>query len=480
MLFVLAVKMSGKRAVGYLSCLFFAFRSSGSLFSFLAHVPEGTSIWDALVHNTEFVSTTTNESWGLWNLNVYCNQRHLAFTIPVLLLVVMLFLPSVYESMDGLLKGIKDVTKEQTNHKWGLILSKASYFAKYCFFTKESWQIRNWTMPVFVGILIGAMSFWNGAVTIAILLVLFVMAIVANRKLEYLITALLGVGLSYLQTQFFIDGSTIDFKLQFGFIAENKTLWGTIDYILRLTGVLPLVLLLAALIVKRARRYVLFAFLAPFVFAFTVSLTIDVTVNHKYIMLSLMLLSIYAAIVIVKLFEVKSAMLKIISIILVVLLTSTGFYDYLTVLKKNNPQNSIVLDLDNKLTKWIMANTKADDIILSSNYALNQVVLGGGMLFLGWPYFGWSAGYDTDLRAELVKEMFEANTSQELMQLIEDHNIRYIIVDKECRDNEDYTVNERNIENTYASVYEQGSGDWKLTIYDTNLPKVSDFIPTGE
>lgn len=480
LLFVLAVKMSGKRVVGYLSCLFFAFRSSGSLFSFLAKVPKGTSIWKALSDNSEFLSTTTNESWGLWNLNVYCNQRHLAFTIPVLLLMVMLFLPSVYESMEGLLKGFAAITKEQKESVRKLVAQKVSYFIQYCFFTKESWRVKDWSKAIFAGVLIGALSFWNGAVTIAILLVLFVMAIVANRKLEYLITAFLAVCLSFIQTQVFIEGTAIKPKLDFGFIAENKTLWGTIDYILRLTGVLPLVLLLALLVVKRTRRYVMFAFLAPFVFAFTVSLTVDVTVNHKYIMLSLMLLSIYVAIVIVKMFEVKSVIMKAISIILVILLTSTGFYDYLTVLKKNTPQKAIVLDLDNKLTKWIMENTDAKDTILSSNYALNQVVLGGGMLFLGWPYFGWSAGYDTDLRAEQVKEMFEAQSSEELMQLVYENNIRYIIVDKECRDNEAYEVNEYNISNTFSSVYEDGTGEWKITIYDTNLPKVSGFMPAVE
>lgn len=464
LLYVLAVKLSGKRAVGYLSCLFFAFRSSKSLFAFLAQVPKGTNIFKALSENTAFLATTPNEDWGLWNLNVYCNQRHLAFTIPIMLFIIILFLPTVYESVEKLVQKLEALPKDA--YRYDFSLEKFKTIINHCFFTEEAWKVQNLSLAIFSGILVGALAFWNGAVTIAILLILFVMAIVANRKLEYLITACIALILSFIQSSVFIQGKSISPKFQFGFIAENKTIFGVADYILRLTGILPFVLLIAFLVMKRSRRYVMVAFSAPFIFSFFVSLTTDVTVNHKYIMLSIMLLSIFAAIAIVKLFSVKKFLVRFVSVVTVVLLTATGFYDYFTVIRNN--QNAIVLNLDSELTNWIINNCDSDDIILSSNYSINQVVLGGGMLFLGWPYYAWSAGYDTDGRALLVKEMFEAETSEKLDELVRENNIRYIIVDKDCRDNVDYTVNENNIAATYATVYEEGSGDWKISIYDTN------------
>ena len=63
------------------------------------------------------------------------------------------------------------------------------------------------------------------------------------------------------------------------------------DYIWRLCGVILIILLAAFLVVKGIRKYTMVAFMAPFVFAFTISLTIDVTVNHKYIMMSLVITS---------------------------------------------------------------------------------------------------------------------------------------------------------------------------------------------
>jgi hypothetical protein len=314
---------------------------------------------------------------------------------------------------------------------------------------------------------VGALAFWNGAVTITILLILFVLAIIATNKLEYLITAVIALALSFLQSKVFIHGLAVSPKLEFGFIAENKTLFGSIDYILRLTGILPLVLILAFLVVKKARRYVMIAFFAPFAFAFTVSLTTDVTVNHKYIMLSIMLLSIFAAILLVKLISAKGLLMKVISIGFIIAMTATGIYDYRTLIAKNNPKYSIVLNLESNLTKWVLQNTSAKDAILSSYYSLNEVVLGGGMLFYGWPYYSWSAGYDTSTRELKVKEMFEADSPELLMNLIKENNIRFIIVDRDCRYNESYVVNEDNIQATYQAVYEQGDGDWKLTIYDT-------------
>lgn len=481
LLYLLAVKMSGKRAVGYLTCLFFAFRSSKSLFTFLSQIPKGTSIWealnsnmDSLIWNREFLGYTTNENWGLWNLNVYCNQRHLAFTIPILLFILILFLPSAYSSFTKLYDGMKQLDLKDHSGKGELSSARIKFFCKFCFLSKDSWKLEHIIPAIFAGFLIGALAFWNGAVTITILLILFVLAIISTQKLAYLITAVTAIVLSSIQSQVFIHGSVVDPKPYFGFIAENKTLFGSIDYILRLTGILPLLLILAFLLVKKARRYVMIAFIAPFVFAFTVSLTNDVTVNHKYIMLSIMLLSIYAAIFIVKLFSAKGLMMKVISIAFILAMTATGIYDYVTLIARNNPRNSLVLNLESNLTKWVIQNTTAKDTILSSYYYLNEVVLGGGMLYYGWPYYSWSAGYDTSTREIKVKEMFEADSPDLLINLIEENNIRFIIVDRDCRNNESYMVNEENIQATYQAVYQQGTGEWKLTIYDTELI-VGDF-----
>lgn len=470
LLYVLAVKITAKLSAGVLSCLFFAFRSSSTLFLYLSKVPKGTSLIKALVENKDFIASTPNEDWGLWNLNVYCNQRHLAFGLVGFLLVILLLLPHLYEMLDIIqLIGQKSDTvarKERFHQSRILFLRKL----KTILFTKEGWAVKDVRQSIALGILLGSLSFFNGATVIGCLLVLFVVAILSGRRLEFLIVAVIAVGLSLLQTKLFIDGSAVTTQYLFGFIAENKTLFGALDYLLRLLGVLPLVLLVAFCLEDGVIKHLILAFLAPLVFAFTISLTVDVTVNHKYIMMSCILLSIIAAHLVTRLFILRRKLLQLLGGLLILMLTATGIYDFTVVLKKNGPSNSIILNLEDELTRWVANNSNADDIFLTSNYAINQVVLGGAMLYQGWQYFAWSAGYDTVYRDSMVQRMYEASTPEELKALVTNNRIRYIIVDKDNRDSQFYRVNEENISATYELVYTQGQGEWRTSIYDTKKP----------
>lgn len=459
LLYVLAVKISGRRAAGYLSCLFLLFRSSKSFYTYLLERPQGVSLWDYLFSNKEFIGYTTNESWGLWNLNVYCNQRHFAFTIILFLLILLLFLPHLYDFSDRL-----------SNLKIeGGLRKKAGSFFILNFFTWEAWKVKNWKIAIGSGLLMGACAFWNGAVLIGLLIILFMLALFSDQKLEFLIAAGIASLLSFLQNFIFVDGFAVSPAFQFGFIAEKTTILGALDYILRLFGILPLLLLLAFLTVKGVRKYMMFAFFVPFIFAFLVSLTVDITVNHKYIILSVMLLNIFVAIFLVNLFRNRNIFVRFVCVLCVLFMTATGFYDFTTLMRRNSSQDAVVYHEADPVTDWIKKNATAKDIFLTAAYSLSPVVLGGAMLFEGWPYYAWTAGYDTTFRDEQVKEMYEADNPETLDALVKSNNIRYIVVDRENRVSPNYFLNEQNIANTYQAVLESGSAEWKTTIYDTTL-----------
>lgn len=470
MLYLLAVKITGKIGAGVLSCLFFAFRSSKSLFTFLSKLPSGTGLLKALADNTGFIGETPHEDWGLWNLNVYCNQRHLALGLTVLFFVIILLLPNLYEMFEDIkYLGFHETDQKKKNNQQSFF-GKLFARVKLIFLTWEGWKVRDLRLAVASGILLGSMSFFHGAAVIGCLLVLFVIAVLSKRRLEFLIVAVITLTMSLLQTHFFINGSVVSNQFLFGFIAENKTIFGVASYLGSLLGILPVVLLAAFCLEKGIGRYLILAFLVPLIFAFTISMTIDVTVNHKYIMMSCILLGIFAASLLMKLFERKDFLLRVVGVLLVLMLTSSGIYDFTTILKKNTPGSAIVLDLKDPLTQWINENSDSKDIFLTSNYALNQVVLGGAMLYQGWPYFAWSAGYDTDFRYAMVKKMYEAQTPEKLMALIKENRIRFIIVDRDNRESTDYVVNEANIRATYQCVKEEGEGEWVTSIYDTERP----------
>lgn len=447
LLYVLAVKITGRFLAGALACLFFAFRSSKALLTFLSNLPEGESIWEALWENTGFIGDTTHEDWGLWNLNVYCNQRHFAFGLSAMFFVLILFLPLLYETFGE--------------------NSKNSLTFKNIFFAKEGWEIKNIRYPVALGILLGSLSFFHGSAVIGSLLVLFVTAILSKRRLEFLITAVITVLLSTVQTGYFIEGPAVSPKLLFGFIAERRTFFGVISYLDRLLGILPVVLFAAFLIAGWAKKYIMIAFLAPFVFAFSVSLTVDVTVNHKYIMMSCILMGIFAAFLITRMFDRKEIVWSIAAGLLVFMLTATGIYDFITVLRKNSTEGKIILNMDDPLTEFVRNNSDSKDIFLTPPYTINQLVFGGAMLFQGHQYYAWSAGYDTAYRDIMVKRMYETKTPEELDMLVKENNIRFIVVEQANRESPEYDLNEDNIRATYECVYETGEGERKFSIFDT-------------
>ena len=455
LLFVLVVRITKSRLCGYLTAVLFTFRSSFTLFRYMAEQGKD-NVWNALKQNTEFLGYTQNENWGLWNLNVYCNQRHLAFALAMMILAILLFFPYV-EAMGEKLLAVRKGEKQT--------LADCTEQLKTLFFTKTAFGISDIKFAVGMGIFLGALAFWNGSALVATLAMLFFMAAVSDYRLDYLITAVLVLVFYFLQSSLFVEGSVVSPAYFFGFLAANKTVWGVVLFIVELTGIVLFIAVAGATMVKGTKRYMLLVFLIPFVLAFTLALTGDITVNHKWIMMSLMLVSMYAAIVLTNLIKSGDWLKRAVAIVLLFVLTATGIYDFTTVVKRN--ENYLVFSYDDPVTNWIAENATCDDIFLTPYYSLNNVVMGGAMLYYGWPYYAWSAGSDTYSRDREVKKMYEASSVDALEALVEQHNIRYIIVDHDCRTSSEYSVREDVIEAAYEAVFEYDTNDWMVRIFDT-------------
>ena len=55
--------------------------------------------------------------------------------------------------------------------------------------------------------------------------------------------------------------------------------------------------------------------------------------------------------------------------------------------------------------------------------------------------------------------------------MITENNIRYIIVDHDCRTSSEYKVREDVIEAAYEAVFEHDTNDWMVRIFDTTKKK---------
>lgn len=444
LLYELALRITGRMCCGIWTIILFFFRSGMAFWRFLWEHLQAGDLLTVLQENTAFIGYTENENWGLWNFNVYLNQRHLAFGLLLVTLALYLF-------MDWLEAGI---SHEEKGLQW---LGKR-------FTAPETWKCRQPEKALFMGLFLGLGAFWNGAAVIGGLLILMGFAIFSDGKLDYLITALVTVFFSFLQTKIFIRGSAMGFQLYLGFLAEEKTPWGVVKYLFWMGGIFFLGLLGLVVFLRRKGRVLAVSFLIPTIFAFTILMTVDINVNHKYIMISYAFLGILWAWAVCSLWRGK-VIKKILAVVLAVCLTVTGVYDFVVILKGNGYGHRIAINMNSELTAWLAENLDKNDLLLTPEYSINEVTMSGVMLYCGWPYYAWSAGYDTYYRAAQAVTIYTTFDSELLKNLVKQEKITYILYEEDSQF-EGQDCREDVIAENYELVYENLGGS--IRIYKTS------------
>ena len=444
LLYSIARRVVGSGKAGVLTVLFFFFRSALTFFQFLWEHLRAGNLLQVLQENTSFIGYTTNEDWGLWNFNVYLNQRHLAFGLLIVALAVWMYL-------DWAEQGCR-------------LKEKGLVWFRNRIFSKDAWKCRYVENALAAGLLIGMTSFWNGAAVIGGLLILMGFAVCSDGKLDYLITAVTAVGFSVLQTRLFMNGSSVEAAFQWGFISEDKSAGGVLWYLIQMSGIFFTgALILFFFYKKRLQRAVLVSCLFPLVFAFCFSLTPDITVNHKYIMISYAFLAMFWAGAVCLLFR-KKWQGRILAAVLTVCLTITGIYDFVIIVRDNGPGHRVTVNTNSSLTDWLAQNLDSRDLILTPEYSISEVTMAGVMMYLGWPYYAWSAGYDTYDRAEKAKEIYTSQEPERVKSLVRQEGITYILFE-EGMTFEGETCIETTIKSVYRLVYQ--SEDRRIRIYET-------------
>lgn len=443
-LYHMAKRLAGSFAAGVLTVFFFFFRSSLSFFRFVIEHLNAGDLWETLRDNTTFIGYTTNENWGLWNFNVYLNQRHLAFGLLIVAIVLWLF-------MDWLEVGC---STPETGVRW----------IKKRIFTKKAWLCVHSETALLAGMILGLTSFWNGAAVIGGLLILMGFAVFSDGKLDYLILAVTAVIFSVLQTKIFIWGDAVSPSFYWGFLSENKSITGVLWYLIQMSGVFFVgAVLIAFFLRERRQRAALVSFFFPLIFAFCMSLTPDIAVNHKYIMIAYAFLAIFWSLAVLNLFK-RQLCCKIVAVLLAVSLSITGIYDFIVILKDNDSGHRVTVNQKSELTGWLAEHLTHNDLILTPEYSINEVTMSGVMMYMGWPYYAWSAGYDTYDRAAKAKEIYSSTDEAAIKKLVKQEKITYILYEDGMQ-YEQEACREDTIASAFTLVYE--SEDGRIRIYET-------------
>ena len=157
LLYGVALELTGKRVVAMLSAVFLFCRPSFTgIIHFIDQWPYASAdaALQSILTNFDFIGRTPNEAWGLWNTNVYANQRHLALGISVVLIGLWFMKPL-----------IRDFSLAWPTTELGEKMSFNDLLFNFLF-TKEAWLPQNYFRAILIGLLVGGASFFNGSMVI--------------------------------------------------------------------------------------------------------------------------------------------------------------------------------------------------------------------------------------------------------------------------------------------------------------------------
>lgn len=434
---LLAVQLTGRRATFLLAPLLLFCRSSFAFFTWMGDLirqfgSEPSSwplIFRAMLSQDVYIGNTTNDSWGLWGVNVYANQRHLLPGLAIALIVIFLFLPD-----------LKDGLARRPTFRQLLI-------------SRDFWQVRGhdgWRRMGAALLLCLLLPYFHGSVLVALLLILIGIAVFSTNRMAFVIVGA-GSFLSALLQSWFFAGqasAAVSPAFFFGFIAPDKSPGGILLYMLEMSGILLPLIVLVFWLHGRRRKVLLASFLLPLVFALTVSLTPDVTVNHKLIMISFAFCNIYIADLLVRLWGArKSASLtkvlsRIFAIFLTIMLLITGVQEM--VILRNISQRTVAIDSASPLVVWIEQNTAPASVFVTAPYHYNAFYLSGRSTWLGHAYYAWSAGHDTMNRLSEEQWLLTGcgGDLDAVRDLVKTADLDYLLIDNTLREHSEFSIDE--------------------------------------
>jgi hypothetical protein len=207
-------------------------------------------------------------------------------------------------------------------------------------------------------------------------------------------------------------------------------------------------------------------FIIPNLFKFSV----EASANHKFFNFTLMLGGILSSYVIVSVWEKVRKQRKIILTILVTYLsacvilamTLTGIIDFFVV--ANDTKGNVKDIPTNEIASWILTNTPTNSVFLNSSYLYHPASLAGRFIFLGWPYFAWSAGYKEN-RMPIMDTMYESRDAFVTCNLFRKYAISHVTVEDIRNDTNLPTIDLSYYLRTYSPVFV--SQDKRYAIFTT-------------
>jgi DNA-binding beta-propeller fold protein YncE len=320
-------------------------------------------------------------------------------------------------------------------------------------------RLRLFASFCFAGVLLGLLPLWNGPTylgAVAVLLALFVLlplrgymfallAFAAVVGVPQLILWRAGGGASGAQTYpmlhfgYVVDypyvplfpgpdgvihlrASILHFLAQ---ISSPVALKAVLKYVAFTFGLKWLALVAALFLLRRLGVSLLVAFFTLFAIPLCLMFSIESAAGHKFLFTWVALVNVFVAYALYRM--ARSGVLgAVAAVVLTIGMTLGGLIDILPFV--NDAFVEVATDKD-PLYEWVLNETRPHDIFLTDAYVAHPILFAGRKLFFGHPYYAWGAGYPTQEREVLVKQMYSEKDPEVLIKLLNDNKIAYVCFD---------------------------------------------------
>ncbi len=438
----LGERLFGSRLIGWIGAGLFFFHGALSFIPYLGSFPsviDGIASLPGLDHFLSSGFPYRGEEWGIWAQDAYLNQRHLPSAIGILLVIVLF----VVDRLPALTYGPNE--PGLTGWRRRLVATVAGALRQAGAWVRHPAEAVRATLGdpwlpgyLLCGLLAGSLPLYNGAMFIASAAVLGILFVVFPNRAQMVGLGAAAAIVAIPQLLFIRPGTMAGEQtypaFYWGYVVEDPTPVRVATYLGFIFGP-KLILAAVALLVATWRQARIFlAFVALVGVAFLVQFSVEIFANHKFIHTWLIVANVFVAYGLVRLWRARASRWipsRLVAAGLVAVIVAGGVVDLFPI--KNGRMYQAGVDGD-PLYEWVRTQTNPGDVFLSDFYVVHGILLAGRKIYMGWPYFSWSAGYAVGAREQWYREVFALRSARELVRRLQAAGIAYVAIDDGLRD----------------------------------------------
>jgi hypothetical protein len=208
-----------------------------------------------------------------------------------------------------------------------------------------------------------------------------------------------------------------------GYLVGNLNVFSFIYYWVLNLGLTSFLAPLGFVLAPKETKKIFLPFVGLFIIGNLFRFSPDIAANHKFFNLFLVGANFFTSYLLLYLWK-KGSFMKLVVAIFLFFLTLSGIIDFFPII---NDRYIEIADIKtNSSSEYIFTNTPKDAVFLNAKFLYDPASLAGRKIYLGWPYFPWSAGYDTDARNLKMGSMLNPVDKDSLCFLLAKEGIDYV------------------------------------------------------